>query len=485
MSNKKRPSKKAGRKKPVKRIIKRKKPARKKIIKKQERLVVSAPQKTYEEPKAIHTHEEKPRAEKPHASSPPSKAPVIKIAIVGLAVAAGLALLGFFYVNMKKCGEATAVFTSASYENEKAQLAREGKPAKTQDQTARHIGIIKEEAARSGLKKAEKDYFAGHFTAVISSAVQPRKNDIALGVVYAEKTAKLGWFRSRACAGSKSRMWLTSRPQQDKKKIDVFVSAANTFIPDQKIRGEVIEYYTGPEVALDLSADIGPYYLYYMAHAFVFENYPAINGIAPQYPAAIESDAAEFLGLEEMFKIFEEKANALAGLTSLIDTSTGSIKDSAAEKVKKAAVELSAVIEASDSKTAQEFMITALEASLAAWQWAKMENSRHKKPWFETTYDEDLNDAKVKRYLNRLKGSQVSQQERKLIAAAALILYKTSMCMKTFTWSKKYTAYAENYRLAHSIIMHYVNSYDALLCKKIADELDRYYAGRYYGTVNR
>jgi hypothetical protein len=236
---------------------------------------------------------------------------------------------------------------------------------------------------------------------------------------------------------------------------------------------------------IDAAGDIAPYYLYYLSYIIVSGNYPRDMGIMPDYPPFAQGDPADFLGMEEMFRIFEKKAETLDGLDALIETAAGKKPDAGAvEKIRKAAAEISAMAAALDMETTQKFMSTAINASLPAQQWAKMENSKVKRPWFETTYDEDLAQAKVKRYLNGLKNAKsMTDAEKKLVAAAALILYKTSRCMGTFTWSKATLAYSENYRLAHAILMHFINTYDAALCKKLGDELDRYYAGRYYGTI--
>jgi hypothetical protein len=189
--------------------------------------------------------------------------------------------------------------------------------------------------------------------------------------------------------------------------------------------------------------------------------------------------------MEELFRIFEKKAGALESLASLVEATAGKkLQGAALDKCKKTAAELARQIESLDNETRQKLISTALLASLPAVQWAKMENSIHKKPWFETTYDGVLDKSVIDKYLSGSKGrAGISEAEKELLAAGALMLYKTSRCMATFNWSKKTQSYSENYRLGHSILMHFINEYDAALHKKIGDELDRYYAGRYYGAA--
>jgi hypothetical protein len=438
-------------------------------------------------------------------SNPKTRGPLNAALIASAVIAAVVGVFAVLYfLNNNKPGEIYAGLMPVSYTDTTGKL---------QDMSKKYYEAITDAAGRSGLKKEEKDFYNSHFISLYSSAgaksctgmtaqdcarawkkhglpeinLPAGKNVAALGLVNEKNSAKISWSYPGKAGMKTGRKWLSAGGRADKKKTDSFISAANAYIADPRIRQQAIDFYTGPAVVIDAAGDIAPYYLYYLSYIIVSGSYPADKGVMPAYPPFAEGDPADFLGMEQMFKVFEKKAETLDGINALIETAAGKKLDAvAAEKIRKASAEISSIAAALDSETTQKFLSTALYASLPAQQWAKMENSKVKRPWFETTYDEDLAQVKVKRYLNGLKSAKsMTDSEKKLVAAAALILYKTSRCMGTFTWSKSTLAYSENYRLAHAILMHFINSYDAALCKKLGDELDRYYAGRYYGTVLR
>lgn len=415
-----------------------------------------------------------------------SRTPVNAAVIVSCILAAAVGIFALLYFLNNKCGETFVCFMPVSYAGKTPAETLKAAKINEPDINKRHFDAFMEIAGRAGLNKDERDYFNAHFMRGTLDKM-PVKNVARLSAVYAEKSVKIEWTRIRACAGRVMNAWLPARGRIDKKKTDAFISAANAYIEDEYARREAIDFYAGPSVDMDIAGDVAPYYLYYMAHVMIFSNYTPAAGVIPEYPQFAEGDPAEFLGMEEMFRIFGKKAETLDRLAVLIGDAAGKKMDPAAiEKVKKAAAEISAIADSLDMETTQKFLSTALSASLAAQQWAKMENSKLRKPWFETVYDAELDKTGTGRFLNRNKSAEkFTDEEKKLAAASALILYKTSRCMGTFKWSKANLVYSENYRLAHAILMHFINARDAELCEKIADELDRYYAGRYYGTINR
>lgn len=387
-----------------------------------------------------------------------------------------MVLIVLLFTCNRKCEGAYAGLSETAYEN-----GRAFNKAGAQDLGSRYFRAIMKEAGVSTLKKTEREYFAAHFsTGQADKSGIAAKNAASIGAVFSKNSAKIKWSVKRKCTG-KLRAVFIRRGETNRKKIDAFAAAAGVLIPSPESRQAIIDYYEGPAVGIDTAADIAPYFMYYMAHAIVFENYK--GAAVPSYPPAEGDSVSVFFGMDGMFKVFESKTAALEDLASIIEGAAGRMAAPEIEKAKKAAEKVLNYIESLDMETKRNFISTALTASLAARQWAKMENARQKNPWFETTYDEELLQADVDAYLKKLKKAKAAPAMEKIMAkAAALILYKTSRCMGTFD-SKKYAAYSENYRLSHAILMHFINSYDAALCARIADELDRYYAKRYYGTV--
>lgn len=383
------------------------------------------------------------------------------------------------------------------------------------DPTTRVMDRIMQTASTSGINRNKKKYFNDHVHMLFRNTGQlacegktaseclsawqkrgfpaikelPQANSITMQLIKDDDRVRISWAgnspKLRLMQGD--RLGRLCRPgNRDEKKLAAFAAAADMLITDKDVKKQVEDYYTGPSVSVDTAGAVAPFYMYYLACMFVFEyNTGGRKNYSPFLPPPAAGTAPDFLNMNEMFDRFMDKAAELDGLAALTDRNAGRIGQKQLKRYRQEASELSAEINANDTGTSEHFITLALKASLVAQQWAMMENSIQKNPWFETTYGRILNRALLGMFLETgIKPCRYTEQYEKFIAAAALMLYKTSKVMGTYKNNPKYMTYSDNYMIAHAILMHFMEEFDAALRESVAQELDRYYAGRYYGTVD-
>jgi hypothetical protein len=387
---------------------------------------------------------------------------------------------------------------------------------KTVDTTQKYLNRIMKTASGSAIDGKKKEYFKDHVHILFRNtgnlacegktaseclaawqkrgfpAIKelPQANSVTMQMIKDDNGVKISW------AGNSPKLRLDNgnkldkfcRPgNNDEKKKAAFASAADILITDKGIKKQVEEYYANPAVRVDTAGEVAPFYVYYLACLFIFEyDAEGQKSYSSYLPPPASGTAPDFLKMNEIFDKFMDKAAALDGLASLVADNAG--KRPGEKKIKQArqaAGKISEEIHSEDMETAEHFITLALKSSLVARQWAVMENSMQKNPWFETTYDSILNRDLLGMFLETgIKPCKYTKQYEKFIAAAALMLYKTSRVMGTYKDNNKYMIYSDNYMIAHAILMHFMDEFDAALRESVAQELDRYYAGRYCGTVD-
>lgn len=319
---------------------------------------------------------------------------------------------------------------------------------------------------------------------------QPQANAVAIQLIKDNDGIRISWAGNspglRLRRGNKLSVFYRQGNADETKK-EAFARAADMLITDKNVRKQVEEYYENPSVRLDTAGEVAPFYVYYLACLFVFDYETGGQGSYSSYvPAAPAGSPPDFLKMDEMFDTFMDKAYALDGLASLVGGYAG--RRTGQEEINRARQEAGKIaggISAEDAESAAHFITLALKASLVAQQWAIMQNSIHKSPWFETTYSHILNRALLGMFLEKgVKPGKYPEQYKKFVAAASLMLYKTSRVMGTYKDSPKLMEYSDDYMIAHAVLMHFMDGFDAALRESVARELDRYYAGRYYGKVD-